>query len=218
MIINKTFKEIIKIKDLAYLNDLGCEIFEYYPNNNSLTGRVYVTGAYHSSKTDEVKLISEDLDFIIELDKNEFYVDDIECIRFDYSVLEGVGVEVEFEIKLDVDVTEEIECSETNDYVRKQQDENFETELEIIKDEIYKEVDHKLSEKLEIVNDNIPQNEVVFRSIKDEESIIKVVYFSDDKQLNDIAKNNNISIETLFKTNKKTDFNNKKRVIIKYGK
>ena len=218
MIINKTFKEIIKIKDLAYLNDLGCEIIEYYPNNNSLMGRVYVTGAYHSSKTDEVKLISEDLDFIIELDKNEFYVDDIECIRFDYSVLEGVGVEVEFEIKLDVDVTEEIDCSETNDYVRKQQDENFETELEIIKDEIYKEVDHKLSEKLEIVNDNIPQNEVVFRSIKDEESIIKVVYFSDDKQLNDIAKNNNISIETLFKTNKKTDFNNKKRVIIKYGK
>lgn len=218
MIINKTFKEIIKIKDLAYLNDLGCEIIEYYPNNNSLTGRVYVTGAYHSSKTDEVKLISEDLDFIIELDKNEFYVDDIECIRFDYSVLEGVGVEVEFEIKLDVDVTEEIDCCETNDHVRKQQDENFETELEIIKDEIYKEVDHKLSEKLEIVNDNIPQNEVVFRSIKDEESIIKVVYFSDDKQLNDIAKNNNISIETLFKTNKKTDFNNKKRVIIKYGK
>ena len=26
MTINKTFKNIIKIKDLAYINDLGCEI------------------------------------------------------------------------------------------------------------------------------------------------------------------------------------------------
>jgi hypothetical protein len=58
MILNKTFKQLIKIKDLAYLNDLGCEVIEYYPNKQYLNGRVYVTGAYHSSKNNEVKLIS----------------------------------------------------------------------------------------------------------------------------------------------------------------
>ena len=64
MILNKTFKQLIKIKDLAYLNDLGCEVIEYYPNKQYLNGRVYVTGAYHSSKNNEVKLISEDLEFM----------------------------------------------------------------------------------------------------------------------------------------------------------
>ena len=58
MILNKTFKQLIKIKDLAYLNDLGCEVIEYYPNKQYLNGRVYVTGAYHSSENNEVKLIS----------------------------------------------------------------------------------------------------------------------------------------------------------------
>lgn len=244
MIINKTFKNIIKIKDLAYINDLGCEIIEYYPNNNTLSGKVYVTGAYHSSKTDEVKLISEDLEFVFELDKNDFYIEDVECINFEYSVLEGVGIDVLYEVKLildmqydintnnNIDIQEEYNeqvenlietetidkvLEETNE-TRENYNESYEEDLEVIKDVINKEVDEKLSEKLEIVNDNTPQNEVVFRSIKDENSVIKVVYFTDEKQLNEIAENNNISIESLFRSNKKTDFNNKKRVIIKHGK
>lgn len=231
MTINKTFKEIIKIKDLAYLNDLGCEIIEYYPNNNTLSGRVYVTGAYHSSKTDEVKLISEDVEFLFEFDNDDFYVEDIECIDFNYTVLEGVGIDILFTIKLDVDIQQTVDLldescmSETDDNnddtideVRNCNNNSYQEELESIKDEINKKVDQKLSDKLEIVNDNIPQNEVVFRSIKDEESLIKVVYFNEEKELNEIAENNNVSIDYLFKTNKKTDFNNKKRVIIKYGK
>jgi len=252
MIINKTFKNIIKIKDLAYINDLGCEIIEYYLNNNTLNGRVYVTGAYHSSKTDEVKLISEDLEFLFELDSNDFYVEDIECINFEYSILEGVGINVLYEIKLnsdiqhDLDIENEVGIQDEVDEQLKEYDEKFENldelesfdevdntdiietrecinesyedSLEKVKEVINKDVDQKLSNKLEIVNDNIPQNEVVFRSIKDENSVIKVVYFSDEKQLNEIAESNNISIDSLFKSNKKTDFNNKKRVIIKYGK
>lgn len=252
MIINKTFKNIIKIKDLAYINDLGCEIIEYYPNDKTLNGRVYVTGAYHSSKTDEVKLVSEDLEFVFEMDDNGFYVEDIECVNFDYSVVEGVGIDVLYEIKLNIDIQLDLEIDNEVDIQRevdgqlKEYDEKidnldevesfeeidstdiietreiinelYEDSLERVKQVINKEVDQKLSNKLEIVNDNIPQNEVVFRSIKDENCVIKVVYFNDEKQLNEIAKSNNISIDSLFKSNKKTDFNNKKRVIIKYGK
>ena len=244
MTINKTFKNIIKINDLAYINDLGCEIIEYYPNNNTLSGKVYVTGAYHSSKTDEVKLISEDLEFLFELDNNDFYIEDIECINFEYSVLEGVGIDILCEIKLILDMQSNLVVDNNNDTdqnvyekaenlieletidevlediseIRENHNESYEDSLEMIKDVINKEVDQKLSNKLEIVNDNSPQSEVVFRSIKDENSIIKVVYFNDEKQLNEIAENNNISIESLFRSNKKTDFNNKKRVIIKYGK
>lgn len=211
MIINKTFNETIKIKDLAYLNDLGCEVIEYYPNNNTLNGRVYVTGAYHSSRNDEVKLISEDIEFNFEFDKDDFYVEDIECVSFDYNLLEGVGIEVSFEIKLDLSMPESLDTRDAIDI-------DYEEEIESIKEEIESVIDEKLSNKLEIVDDNVPQNEGIFRSLKNESNTIKVVYFNEEKELSKIAENNNVSMDYLFKTNKSTDFNNNKRIIIKYGK
>ena len=208
MIINKTFNETIKIKDLAYVNDLGCEVIEYYPNSNFLNGQVYITGAYHSSKTDEVKLISENLSFEFEFLESNFYVEDIECVKFDYQVLEGIGVLVSFEIKLELDMSTKLDLKvDTN-----------EENLENFKENITSKIDERLAEKLDIVDDNLPQNDSWFRGIKDESNTIKVIYFSDEKELSNIASNNNIALDHLFKSNKHLDFNNNKRVIIKNGK
>lgn len=211
MILNKTFKQLIKIKDLAYLNDLGCEVIEYYPNKQYLNGRVYVTGAYHSSKNNEVKLISEDLEFMFDLETEDFYIDDIECISFDYNVLETEGIEFSYEIKLDVNIIEEFD-------LREEESLNFEETLETIKEEIGNIVDGKLSDKLEVVDDNLPQNEEIFRSLNNDNKIIKIIYFNDEKELSKIAEQNNVSIDYLFKCNKNYNFNENKRVIIPYGK
>lgn len=211
MILNKTFKQLIKIKDLAYLNDLGCEVIEYYPNKQYLNGRVYVTGAYHSSKNNEVKLISEDLEFMFDLEKEDFYIDDIECISFDYNVLETEGIEFSYEIKLDVNIIEEFD-------LREEESLNFEETLETIKEEIGNIVDGKLSDKLEVVDDNLPQNEEMFRSLNNDNKTIKIIYFNDEKELSKIAEQNNVSIDYLFKCNKNYNFNENKRVIIPYGK
>ena len=210
MILNKTFKQLIKIKDLAYLNDLGCEVIEYYPNKQYLNGRVYVTGAYHSSKNNEVKLISEDLEFMFDLEKEDFYIDDIECISFDYNVLETEGIEFSYEIKLDVNIIEEFDLREDDSL-------NFEETLESIKEEIGNIVEEKLSDKLDVVDDNLPQNEEMFRSLNNDK-IIKIIYFNDEKELSKIAEQNNVSIDYLFKCNKNYNFNENKRVIIPYGK
>lgn len=211
MILNKTFKQLIKIKDLAYLNDLGCEVIEYYPNKQYLNGRVYVTGAYHSSKNNEVKLISEDLEFMFDLEKEDFYIDDIECISFDYNVLETEGIEFSYEIKLDVNIIEEFD-------LREEESLNFEETLETIKEEIGNIVDGKLSDKLEVIDDNLPQNEEMFRSLNNDNKTIKIIYFNDEKELSKIAEQNNVSIDYLFKCNKNYNFNENKRVIIPYGK
>lgn len=211
MILNKTFKQLIKIKDLAYLNDLGCEVIEYYPNKQYLNGRVYVTGAYHSSKNNEVKLISEDLEFMFDLGNEDFYIEDIECISFDYSVLETEGINLTYEIKLEVSIEEDID-------LREEETLNFEETLETIKEEIENVVDEKLSDKLDVIDDNIPQNEEIFRSLENENKIIKIIYFNEEKELSKIAEENNISIDYLFKCNKNSNFNENKRVIIPYGK
>lgn len=211
MVLNKIFKEIIKIKDIAYLNELGAEIVEYCPKENSLLGKLYLTGAYHSSKTDEVKLIAEDINFTITLDNSDFYINDIECINFEYQVLEGVGLEFKYEIELDVDTSEEFderEVIQTEDQAN----------LEEIKEEISNAVDQKLSSKLNLIEDNYPQEQIILRSIDNKVNQIKIVYYDDEKDLNNIAKVNNISIETLLKENKSNNFNQHKRVIIRNGK
>lgn len=210
MVLNKIFKEIIKIKDIAYLNELGAEIVEYCPKENSLLGKLYLTGAYHSSKTDEVKLIAEDINFTITLDNSDFYINDIECINFEYQVLEGVGLEFKYEIELDVDAEEfdEREVIQTEDQAN----------LEEIKEEISNAVDQKLSSKLNLIEDNYPQEQIILRSIDNKVNKIKIVYYDDEKDLNNIAKVNNISIETLLKENKSNNFNQHKRVIIRNGK
>lgn len=211
MVLNKIFKEIIKIKDIAYLNELGAEIVEYCPKENSLLGKLYLTGAYHSSKTDEVKLIAEDINFTITLDNSDFYINDIECINFEYQVLEGVGLEFKYEIELDVDIEEEFderEVIQTEDQAN----------LEEIKEEISNAVDQKLSSKLNLIEDNYPQEQIILRSIDNKVNKIKIVYYDDEKDLNNIAKVNNISIETLLKENKSNNFNQHKRVIIRNGK
>lgn len=211
MVLNKIFKEIIKIKDIAYLNELGAEIVEYCPKENTLLGKLYLTGAYHSSKTDEVKLIAEDINFTITLDNSDFYINDIECINFEYQVLEGVGLEFKYEIELDVDTSEEFDEREV---IQTEDQDNFEE----LKEEISNAVDQKLSSKLNLIEDNYPQEQIILRSIDNKVNKIKIVYYDDEKDLNNIAKVNNISIETLLKENKSNNFNQHKRVIIRNGK
>ena len=126
-------------------------------------------------------------------------------------MVEGIGIKIDFIIKLDVDMSEEIDLRENVEI-------SYEEEIEEIKTGITNQIDEKLSDKLEIIDDNLPQNDCVFREIKDEQNTIKVVYFNEEKELSKIAKENNISLDNLFKTNKHTDFNAQKRVIIKYGK
>ena len=94
----KSFNETIEIKDLGYLNELNAEIIECYPKEGELTGKLYFTGNYHSSKTDEEKLISKDVEFEILFDNNKYELEDIECLNMKYQILEGVGVDVNFDI------------------------------------------------------------------------------------------------------------------------
>ena len=123
-----------------------------------------------SSKNNEVKLISEDLEFMFDLDNEDFYIEDIECISFDYSVLETEGINLTYEIKLEVSIEEDID-------LREEESLNFEETLETIKEEIENVVDEKLSDKLDVIDDNLPQNEEIFRSLENENKIIKIVAF-----------------------------------------
>ena len=206
----KSFNETIEIKDLGYLNELNAEITECYPIESKLTGKLYFTGNYHSSKTDEEKLISKDVEFKILFDSNKYELEDIECLNLKYQILEGVGVEVNFDIIINFN---EILIDERKEEQETLIEENNEKEKKLIE----KAIDEKLSVKLDTRGDNLPK-EVKSEVSPEDKSIVKVVYYNFDNELEKIAINNNKSLDTLFKENKNNNFNTHKRVIINHGK
>lgn len=210
MNIIKNFNETLEIKDLGYLNEINAEITECYPNNNELCGKLYITGNYHSSKSDEEVLISKNIDFQILFDNDKLELNDIECLNLKYQVLEGIGVDLNFDII--------INFSELIADERENEDESLlEKKLEQEKEIIEKNIDTKLSSKLETRCDNFPE-EIITEKIVENKSVVKVIYYTNDSDLETIASNNNRSLDTLFKENKNNNFNTHKRIIINYGK
>lgn len=118
-----TFKQIIKLRDLAYLCDIGAEVGEYYPKNDIIEGKLYVTGSYHNYKKESTELFSETIPFSILIDNNSIEVHDIDCSSFESTVIEGRGIEITFDISITYEEKEDdIECRLDDEYV------NFENE------------------------------------------------------------------------------------------
>lgn len=210
----KSFNETIEIKDLGYLNELNAEIIECYPNEGELTGKLYFTGNYHSSKTDEEKLISKDVEFEILFDNNKYELEDIECLNMKYQILEGVGVDVNFDIIINFN---EMLLDERKEEQEQEHEVLTCEQNEIEKKLIEKAIDEKLSIKLDTREGNLPQ-EVNSTLFDEDKSIVKVVYYNFDNELEKIAVSNNKSLDSLFKENKNNNFNTHKRVIINHGK
>ena len=90
----------------------------------------------------------------------------------------------------------------------------------MIKEEKEKMVDQQIEEKLDLCYDNLPTEAIKAEEVTKEGSlekkrVIKVCYYQDNKELDDLCSSNNIGIDKIFNDNKNTDFVKYKRVIIK---
>lgn len=226
------FKDDFKIRDLGFLNELGCEIVEFFPKNDSICGKLYVTGSYRSSKNDLDKLISEDIPFTISIDNKIDMINDIDCDSFNYSVIEGYGISFDFDIN--VDYEEELESLEedikeeeltkeqetlpiTSNNNEEERESNIEEQpkddFEEIKDNITNEVDKELLSKLEVVCDNIPSDEKI-NILPNDYSERIVVYYNSDKDIDRISKDYNVSFDQIYKDNKHNDIDKHHRLIV----
>ena len=237
MKIEKQITKNIKIKDLAFLNELGAEIVEFYPKNDTLTGKLYVTGSYRSSKTEIDKLISEDIIFNILLDSNNINIIDVDCDKFDYTIVEGQGISIEYNISIsyeleEIGVTDGLELPKTEVETQNERLENItkdeidenevidnkteviDNKTEVIKEKITSEIEEKLSSKLEVIDDNLPSEQEVTRNIKNVTSTIKVIYYNNEKEIDKISHDYNCSLERLYKENKNNNMEKYHRLII----
>lgn len=243
MEIRMNFNDFIKIKSILKIIDLSGEVIDYQIDKNEIKGIMGINGKYAKESLDETYNFNEEIPFNFIFKDNVKSVDDVDCVNLEYEVIDSRGIELSFDIRLDYEleglveersetqvepgVSEESKevIAETPEEVtppevvtslgeRVEDEKETPHEVETAKEEITKLIDKKLATTLSSKEDNLPQEESVFGGIEERKSTLRVCYFKTDAELEKVCKDNNVSINQVFKENQDLNINETRRVII----
>ncbi len=222
MELRMNFTSFIKIKDASRINDICGEILDYSVTEDGVVGSLGINGKYYKNDLEKENQFNESIPFNIVFTTPKFELIDLDCVNLDYDLVEGRGIEVSFDIKVEYNELEDApDAIETiGERTVEEQEETVptieSTELEEIKDEITEKVSSKLEETLKFKDDNLPtETENFLDNLEEKRSKIKVCYYSNDKELENVCAKNDISLDKVFKDNKNNDISKYQRVIIK---
>lgn len=222
MELRMNFTSFIKIKDASKINDICGEILDYRVTEDGVVGSLGINGKYYKNDLEKENQFNESIPFNIVFTTPKFELIDLDCVNLDYDLVEGRGIEVSFDIKVEYNELEDApDAIETiGERTVEEQEETVptieSTELEEIKDEITEKVSSKLEETLKFKDDNLPtETENFLDNLEEKRSKIKVCYYSNDKELENVCAKNDISLDKVFKDNKNNDISKYQRVIIK---
>ena len=222
MELRMNFTSFIKIKDASRINDICGEILDYRVTEDGVVGSLGINGKYYKNDLEKENQFNESILFNIVFTTPKFELIDLDCVNLDYDLVEGRGIEVSFDIKVEYNELEDApDAIETiGERTVEEQEETVptieSTELEEIKDEITEKVSSKLEETLKFKDDNLPtETENYLDNLEEKRSKIKVCYYSNDKELENVCAKNDISLDKVFKDNKNNDISKYQRVIIK---
>lgn len=243
MEIRMNFNDFIKIKSILKIIDLSGEVIDYQIDKNEIKGIMGINGKYAKESLDETYNFNEEIPFNFIFKDNVKSVDDVDCVNLEYEVIDSRGIELSFDIRLDyeleglveerqedqeesvvrevveetgIETPEEVSSPEVVTSLGERVDDEIEApqEVETVKEEITKLIDKKLATTLSSKEDNLPQEESVFGGIEERKSTLRVCYFKTDAELEKVCKDNNVSINQVFKENQDLNINETRRVII----
>ena len=243
MEIRMNFNDFIKIKSILKIIDLSGEVIDYQIDKNEIKGIMGINGKYAKESLDETYNFNEEIPFNFIFKDNVKSVDDVDCVNLEYEVVDSRGIELSFDIRLDYELEglveersetqvepgvseqskeviaetpEEVTPPEVVTSLGERVEDEIETphEVETAKEEITKLIDKKLATTLSSKEDNLPQEESVFGGIEERKSTLRVCYFKTDAELEKVCKDNNVSINQVFKENQDLNINETRRVII----
>ena len=217
MDLKMNYNSFIKLKDFFKVVDVSAEVDEYSVKNDSIDGSLSLRGKYLKRDNQTTEYFLEKVPFTIAMTQGDFEVEDIDCVDLEYVGFDGRGIDVTFDILVNYYIYEEIpvlqdDISEVS--TRLETDELPLDAFEELKNIETTRVDELLMATLSFKDDNLPTQEVVIRGLNDTKSSIRVCYYKDDKDLEQISVKNNVSIDTIFKTNQKYEMNKYHRVIL----
>lgn len=243
MEIRMNFNDFIKIKSILKIIDLSGEVIDYQIDKNEIKGLMGINGKYAKESLDETYTFNEEIPFNFIFKDNVKSVDDVDCVNLEYEVVDSRGIELSFDIRLDYELEglveersetqvepgvseeskeviaetpEEVTPPEVVTSLGERVEDEIEApqEVETAKEEITKLIDKKLATTLSSKEDNLPQEESVFGGIEERKSTLRVCYFKTDAELEKVCKDNNVSINQVFKENQDLNINETRRVII----
>lgn len=230
MELKMNYNSFIKIKDFFKLLDINGEINDYQVDNHIIDGSITIKGKFLKKDNQTTDYFSEIIPFSITMNQEFVDVEDILCLDLEHISIEGRGIDLSFDILVRylVDLTnnreneeilEENNCEiiEKEEILEENNCENIEKEkinLEELKTIETQRIDQLLQNTLNFKEDNLPTEEVIIRGLKDTSSKIRICFYKNDKDLEEICLNNNLSLDNLSKENQKFEFDKYHRVII----
>ena len=243
MEIRMNFNDFIKIKSILKIIDLSGEVIDYQIDKNEIKGIMGINGKYAKESLDETYNFNEEIPFNFIFKDNVKSVDDVDCVNLEYEVIDSRGIELSFDIRLDyeleglveerqeeqeesvvrevveenvIETPEEVSSPEVVTSLGERVDDEIEApqEVETAKEEITNLIDKKLTSTILSKEDNLPQEESIFEGIEERKSTLRICYFKTDAELEKVCKDNNVSINQVFKENQNLNINETRRVII----
>ncbi len=223
------FNNFVKLKDFFKLTDIGAEVVDYSVVDNNLEGVLFVQGKYVLKEKMIEESFNKRIPFSIMFTSNDIEVDDILCESLDTVEIDGRGIDINFDIKVDYEIIDEIpvktfenveevvnlnDVNDTEENIVELVDSQDFLNIEEIKEAETKRMDELLKSTLVYKDDNLPTQEAVARCLKESKSKIKVCYYQTEKELERVSTQNNISLNQLYEENKENDINKYRRVII----
>lgn len=214
MNLKMNYNSFIKLKDFSKLLDITAEVTSYNQVNDVLDGKLTINGKYLKKDGVTDDFFTEVLPFSVVFNDKNYHIDDIICTDIDTVSVDGRGIDTTFDIEIEYD---EISPSvEYEDFERLQSENSIESidEIEKIKEEETQKIDKILKSTLNFKDDNLPTEEVIVRGLSDKKHRLKVCYYKNDKELENLCIENKISLNEVFKANKNTNIEQHHRVII----
>lgn len=108
MDLKMNYNSFIKLKDFFKVLNISAEIDEYNVKNDTLEGVLHIKGKYLRRDNVSEEYFLEKIPFSIVINDQDFEVEDINCIDFEYIGVEGRGVDVSFDILVKYYIFEEV--------------------------------------------------------------------------------------------------------------
>lgn len=174
-------------KKVLSINKIDAQIdnYNYDQEKNEVIGNIKVITNCYIDNMDEIKELNDTVPFniiLIDYKNNNL---DLNIVDLVYNLIEGRGIELEFDIVLNENEIVEVPVV-VEDNERKLEEESIIDEDETMKNQIVEEIDLKLTEKLEQVDDNFPvEDNSLIGTLDRSYTHLKITF----------NKNNNIKIE-----------------------
>ena len=220
----------VMLYGLDKVSQINAIVSDYKLESDTLKGNVQVFGEYTKTGQNEMQKFSDTIPFTVLFVNDQINVDNISIENLDYKQLND-GIEVNFKVSINYLNKEEIEeVKENNEKIVETNNEDIfiETTHEDLTEIVEEKLDELLNgkrdeqipndiEEIKPVDDKIEltKNKIVPFDIelKESKNKIRIIYFNNEKDIEKISKEQNLSIDKLY--NSISSEGENKRIIMK---